>query len=127
MLLFIDTSDYEEATIALVEKQVVRHHFKAHNLSEILLPEIKKFLKKQKIQFDQLQKIAVVVGPGGFSRIRTAVSTSNALAFARKIPIAAITKNNLPADLKKLTLVKSQQMVKPIYDREPNITLAKKP
>jgi len=127
MLLFIDTSDYEKVSIALVEKQVIYHHFKSHNLSEELLVEIKKFLKKQKVELKQLQKIAVVVGSGGFSRIRTAVSTANALAFALKISITAISKDKLPTDLIKLELVKSQKMVKPVYDREPNITLPKKP
>ncbi len=126
MLLFIDSTDHEKATLALIGKQVVIHQFEAHDLSEKLLPEIKKFFKKQKIDSANLKKIAVVTGPGGFSKVRTGVAVANALAFGLKIPLIGLNKNDVPADLAKIQSLSGQKMVEPYYDREPNITLSKK-
>ena len=63
-ILFIDTSDFESAQLALVSGGVVWHKFAGRNLSENLLLEIKKFSKKNKISLRQITKIAVIVGPG---------------------------------------------------------------
>ncbi len=126
MILFLDTSDYNQATIALIGREVIKHEFQTVTLSEKLPPEIKKFLKKQGSNLRQLKKIAVVVGPGGFSRIRTAVAVANALAYGLKIPVVPITKDKLPSDLLELHKFPSQKMVQPVYDREPNITAPKK-
>ncbi len=126
MILFIDTSDYEQVQLALVKKFIVWHKFGSKNLSEQLLVEIKKFCKKQKVGLNQLKKIAVVVGPGGFSRLRTAVATANALAFGLKIPVIGLSKHQVPENLSELASFKSQKMIQPIYDKDPNITLKKK-
>lgn len=126
MLLLIDTTDREEVRLALVDKQISSHNFKTTSLSEALLPEIKKFFKKQKISFEQLTKIAVVVGMGGFSRIRTAVATANALAFSLNILVTAVEKSKFPHDLKKLVASRGQKMIAPKYSAQPNITLPKK-
>ncbi len=126
MILFIDTTDYDEVTLAVVDKQVVYHKFGARDLSEKLLPEIKKFLNKQKLNFTDLKKIAIVVGTGGFSRIRSAVSIGNAIAFSLKLQVISVQKIKVPSDLTKLSKFPSQKMIKPVYDRQPNITLPKK-
>lgn len=122
MLLFIDTSDEEAVKLALIDKNIVWHKFSSYNLSEDLILEIKKFFQKQKTNFEDLSKVAVVTGPGSFSKIRTAVATANALAFALKIPVLGISKDEVPVDLKKLLLMIFQKMTVPVYDREPNIT-----
>lgn len=126
MLLFINTSDQQEAQLALVSGEIVWHKFAAANLSENLILEIKKFLQKQQAGWDQIQQIAVVTGPGPFSKIRTAVATANALAFSLKISIVGMAKGELPHDLRKLLSFKSQKMIQPYYDREPNITKPRK-
>jgi tRNA A37 threonylcarbamoyladenosine modification protein TsaB len=126
MFLFIDTSEYDQTQLALVDKQVKSHVFLSVALSEKLVLEIKKFLKKESVKLNSVKKIGVVVGPGGFSRIRTAVSTANALAFGLNIPIVAIEKSEIPKDLRDLLVKKAKKMVEPKYDREPNITLSKK-
>ncbi len=84
-----------------------------------------KFLKKQKIKLTELQKIAVITGPGQFSKIRTAVASANALAYGLGIPVVGVRlaeKNNLAQILKR----PGSQAAKPFYDRGPNITLTKK-
>jgi tRNA A37 threonylcarbamoyladenosine modification protein TsaB len=125
MILFINTSDYEQVQLALVGKSIVWHKFNSRNLSEQLLAEIKKFCKKQKIGLSQLKKIAVVAGPGLFSRIRTAVATANALGFGLNIQVLGLNKNKVPENLSELEFHKNQKMTKPIYDKNPSITLKK--
>ena len=125
MLLFIDTSDQQIVRLALINEGVIKHQFQTQQLSESLIVEIKKFCQKQKIKLNQIKKIAVVVGPGGFSRIRTAVATANALAFGLNIPVIGLKLVNIPTDLKKLKILKGEKLVKPMYDHGPNITFAK--
>ena len=123
MLLFLDTSEFEHNRLALVSTKIVEHKFVTSDLSKNLLPEIKKFLAKQKVFLKNIKTIAVVVGPGGFSKIRTAVATANALAFGLNIEVLGLPKAKVPADLKDLLKFKSKKkMTAPIYDREPNIT-----
>jgi tRNA A37 threonylcarbamoyladenosine modification protein TsaB len=143
MILFLDTSDYEEVRIALISKQVSWHKFNSRDLSEELLVEIKKFLQKLRqrrirrskvnkvggknsSEFSELTKIAVVVGPGGFSRVRTAVSTANALGFGLNIRVIGLNKDKVPNDLLELVDFKSQKMTTPIYGSAPKITMKKK-
>ena len=104
MLLLIDTSDHNLCQISLIDRQIAIHKFQPENLSEKLLPEIKKILKKNKISFQQIRKVEVRTGQH-FSRTRTTVAVANALIYALKL---------------------KQQMFKPTYNREPNITLSKK-
>lgn len=106
MVLSIDSSGREVVRLALSwDKKRVAYVFKTkHNLSEILIPEIQQFLQKYKVRLDQIKKVEVMAGPGPFSRIRTAVATANALAYA--------------LDLK-------QNLIRPVYSKDPNITKSK--
>jgi tRNA threonylcarbamoyl adenosine modification protein YeaZ len=122
MLLFLDTSDFKETKIALVGKEIVWHKFAAHDLSERLLPEIRKFCKRQKIALNQIDKIAVVEGPGSFSKIRTGVATANALALGLGLEVVPI-KANVPVDLRLLVSKRGQKLAKPYYAQKPSITL----
>ena len=125
MILFIDASDYEQTKLVLVNRKIEVHSFRTHDLSENLLPEIIKFSKKYKVELKRLKKIAVVTGPGGFSRIRTAVAVSNALAFGLRIPVTGIKKHEVSEDLTKLGSMPAKKMTEPYYGKEPNITLSK--
>lgn len=55
--------------------------------SQVLLPMIEKILKKQKLDFKDLQSIEVETGPGSFTGLRVGVSVANALGFALEIPV----------------------------------------
>jgi hypothetical protein len=103
MKLSIDASDQSVVKLGLtLNNKQVTHVFETNqNLSERLIPEIQKFLRKKKIKLVQIRKIEVMAGPGPFSRIRTAVATANALAYALNL---------------------KQPRVKPIYSQGPNIT-----
>ncbi len=106
MKLLIDTTNPEFASLTLSGgEKPIAHIFKTdRNLSEKLIPEIQKFLSKQKIKLTDLKQIDAAGGEGHFSRIRTAIATANALAYGLDI---------------------NQPILKAAYSAEPNITLAK--
>ncbi len=127
MILFINTSDYKLVTLALVSKTKVlkKTWVSDAKISETLLDDIKNFLSKQRVTLQTLEKVAVLVGPGHFSRVRTGVVIANTLAFSLKIPVIGIKKEEF-SDLKKIVEKKGQKSVKPLYDRAPNITKSSK-
>ena len=102
MILSIDVTEPEIVKLSLDN---FKHEYKSTRLSETLLSEIQKLIKKNKLTLQNIHEIKVNKGPGHFSRIRTAVATANALAFGLNL---------------------NQKIVKPIYDKAPNITLAGK-
>ncbi len=101
--LTIDTSDFKQTTLVL-QPQGVFHKFKSDNLSQNLMLEIKKFLKKNKSNLSDLKKIEVRTG-AHFSRTRTTVAVANSLIYALKL---------------------RQKMFSPVYSSEPNITWSNK-
>lgn len=153
MILFIDVSN-PEVTLALIDQVMIRRlKFASQRLSESLLSAVEKFLRKNKLKIVDLKKIAVVTGPGPFSRMRTAVATANALAYALNIPVVGIisplgTSDSLPRSLpragdeggletkfsnltpptpsySKRGLNKFIKPVFPFYQKPPNITKPK--
>src|SRR3989338_1133913 len=106
MELNIDTT--EQGTIKLQirdgRRVVAKSAKSTAKISESLLSEIEKLLKKSKIKLGELSRISVNPGPGGFSSTRTGVATGNALNFALGF----------------------DEFVLPYYDKEPNITTPKK-
>lgn len=107
MILSIDTTDPQRVSLVLTQgNKKTTHIFQTdHNLSEKLVSEIKKFLLKQKVKLNQLEKIEAPSGQGYFSRIRTAVATANALAYGLKI---------------------NQKIIQSVYSGQPNISVPKR-
>ena len=101
MTLLIDSSNREKVVLQILK---AKHEFASENLSEKLVPEIEKFLKKQKIKFKDLTKVEVKTD-FGFSKTRTVVATANGLIFSLGL---------------------KQKLIQPSYDKAPNITLSKK-
>lgn len=138
MLLFLDTSNPESTKIALVSKDRVVD-FVAEGFS---LPQygglktsttlssplvlVQKILKKHRLKFSDFKKVAVVVGPGPFTRVRTGVVIANALAYGLGIRIVPVKSSRLPKDLAKLLAAKGLDVVKPVYDKRPNISKPKR-
>jgi tRNA threonylcarbamoyladenosine biosynthesis protein TsaB len=128
MILLFDTSDPEQTSFYLLQKDSLKAHvWLSHKKqAEIFHSEISKFLKKCKVGLQSLKKIAVVVGPGHFSRIRTGVVTANTLAYALKIPVIGIKKLGTGINFSALMKMKGQKSVDVYYDRQPNITKPRK-
>ncbi len=128
MLLYMDTSDFNNLSLVLVDGPTVKlfettvafnENYKTNELLE-------KFLKHEKVKVTDLQKIVVCSGPGSFTGIRVGVSLAQALGFALQVPVIAIPKTKVPKDYRKLPSVKGGKTLKVTYGQKPNITTAKK-
>jgi|SRR3989344_3748364 len=122
MTLFIDTSENDKLTFGLLEKGSFSS-FQTSKLSEQILGLLERFLKHSRTKKHLLSKIAVVTGPGHFSRIRTGVTLANSLAFALGLKVVGIQKDLRPLNYQKIRESKGQDQVLPHYDSKPHITL----
>lgn len=125
MELYINTTSQTEIVIALFKsgKKMVTKKIKApRKQAEKLLGGIEKLLKSRKVNLGQLEKIIVANYGGSFTALRIGVITANALAYALKIPVTSD-----PASKKGVKKFSNYSLVEPIYDREPNIGISKKP
>lgn len=106
-ILTIDTTYFEEAEIGLKTaegKFVEKKQFAAgRELSEKLLPEIDRLLKRNNLKPQDLVGIKVNRGPGSFTGTRIGVAVANALAFSLGI------------------LVNGKEMETPVYAALPKI------
>lgn len=62
-----------------------------------LAPLIDQLMRKAKTSFDQLDRIAVVVGPGSFTGVRVGVAFARGLALAAKTTTPAVGVSSLEA------------------------------
>lgn len=124
MTLYINTTAHDEITLSLSDEAhvLVTKKIKAiRQQAEKLLPAIEKLLLSKKIKLSALKKIVVANYGGSFTSLRIGVITANALAYALNIPVEAESK------IKKNKTFSKYSLVEPIYDREPNIGISKKP
>jgi tRNA A37 threonylcarbamoyladenosine modification protein TsaB len=84
---------------------------------------VKKFLKANKLAMTDVAKIAVRVGPGYFSRVRSGVVAANALAYALNVKIVPVKGE---VSIKQIEKASGQGMVAPVYGGKPNITKPKR-
>ena len=59
--------------------------------AERLLPMLDAVMADAGLGFDQLERIAVTIGPGGFTGLRVGVSAARALALATGLPVAGLS------------------------------------
>ncbi len=67
------------------------HWRSQQNLSVELLPTIEAVLLRQGATIQDVTGIAVALGPGSFSALRVGLSVAKGLAWARGLPLAAVT------------------------------------
>ena len=82
-----------------------------------LPPNIVKLLKRARLLFRDIDRIAVAKGPGGFSALRIGVTVANTLALILKIPLFEIGSDK--------RLGKRVKVAIPEYALAPNITKSK--
>jgi tRNA threonylcarbamoyl adenosine modification protein YeaZ len=130
MILFINTASYDEIVIALMSedcKKIKTKKFKAaRQQAEKLLPAVDKLLESQNKKLKNLTKIQVVVTGGSFTSLRIGVVTANALAYALKIPVEAVSALGEILKIQDKKFFADYNIVLPQYDREPNIGVKKK-
>lgn len=112
MILAIETSSTNFSLTLLNKEHIIENlavPFK-HELSEIIVPTIKKFLEDNSILFNNVSFLAVGSGPGSFTGIRTVMSAALGVKISNN-HIKSISINSLAGltmsvleDAKKLNL-----------------------
>ncbi len=122
MTLYINTAKINLINIAisnngciLVEKKINTKQPQ----SEKILTGIQRLLKSKNIKLNQINKIQVENRGESFTGLRTGVAIANALGYALLIKVVN-QFNNQSGNTKKFNIIK------PIYSKEPNITVARK-
>jgi len=95
MILYIDTTDYNSATFAVVKNsKVIKKSYKTdpHKVYETL-QKLDEFLKSKKLKVESIRKIVVNKGPGSFTGTRVGIAYALALKLALKIPVTFLFKN----------------------------------
>ncbi|MDD2750618.1 tRNA (adenosine(37)-N6)-threonylcarbamoyltransferase complex dimerization subunit type 1 TsaB [Acidithiobacillus sp.] len=92
IILAIDTAT-EACSVAVngVAGVVEECQVAANAHSQLLLPMISRILQRAGLVLGDLDAIACGVGPGGFTGVRIGVSTAQALAMARGLPVYPVS------------------------------------
>ena len=96
MIISIETST-SDLSLTLLNKNCILSHISIpikNELSEIIVPTIKKFLNDNLISLDDISFLAVGCGPGGFTGIRAIISTALGITVS-KSHIKSIGINSL--------------------------------
>ena len=99
MLLAIDTSTRNAAVALADEEQIVavRAWRSRVNHSTELMPAVAQLLDSHGCRPADLDGVAVALGPGGFSALRTGLSAGKGLCLASRIPIVGVGSLELEA------------------------------
>ena len=92
-ILAIDTST-TWCSVALSlgnQTPILRHELVSAGASQLLLPCVKTLLEQANIQLNELDAIAVGIGPGAFTGVRLGVAAVQGLAISCDLPILPVT------------------------------------
>ena len=89
MVLYINTQDQKQISVSLKKEGKIVDSLTEENEygSQVLLPLIEKILKKNKMDYGDIEGVEVETGPGSFTGLRVGVSVANALGFSLGIPV----------------------------------------
>jgi len=79
-------------------------------------------LKKTKIKLSAIKRIYKKNRGGSFTALRIGVVTANALGYALGVPVEEVAENDKGLKRVKKSF-KGFNIIKPVYDKEPNITI----
>ncbi len=80
----LDGENSEEKILSEITLNVPGTH------SERLMPSIDRLLREASLSIDNIQGIALALGPGSFTGLRIGVSTVKGLAYALKVPVVGV-------------------------------------
>lgn len=136
MTLYVNTTEFEAVEFALISEgrpgsqpRISIKTFKktlAFNENFRTLELLERFLRRSKVPLKKIDRIIVCSGPGSFTGIRVGISMTQALSFARGIPLVAIPKEKVPKDLTKLLHIRLSKKLIINYGQQPKITAIKK-
>ena len=116
LILSFDTStDFCTVAAGIAGKVLAEENvFAPRSHAEKLLPLIDAVLKKASLTLDELEVIAVGLGPGSFTGVRIGVSTARALAQALDKPVIGISS------LDALAYTNNKGMISPVVEARKN-------
>ncbi len=96
--LFLDLASHAGFLACIDASRVVSSRGVDHRISDAeLVPLFEEAIKDAAWRQEDIQRIACVIGPGGFTSLRVAVAFANTLSYALDIPVAAIHLSDLYA------------------------------
>ena len=109
MILFVDTTQYNKVTYALIDDEVIKKSYQVdpHKSYETLV-KFANFLKEFKIPASpagklnlksEIKKIIVCSGPGSFTGVRVGLSHAMALGLGWNVPVVPMPKDKVPKSL----------------------------
>lgn len=123
MFLLIDPSVKDQISLAFFDSNAAQKKI-YHVMNREVLACIDDFLSEVKKLPKDIQGIMVVLGEGGFSSTRIAVTVANTFAYAFQIPLLGITKEQAENPQAAIGLLLQQvpgNYLLPEYSGEPNI------
>ena len=81
------------------------------NISEILILEIDKFLKKSQTNIKKIKSIYIITGPGSFTGIRSALTFAKALKLTMNLNIFGLSKFELINSKIKLSKISKSKCI----------------
>jgi tRNA threonylcarbamoyladenosine biosynthesis protein TsaB len=92
-VLGLDCAGNACSVAVLIDRDIAscRHAAMERGQSEALLPMIEAVLAEARLDVGALDLIAVTVGPGSFTGVRTGLATARGLALARGLPSIGVT------------------------------------
>ena len=120
--LIIDAANDKIVFLIITEKQsYTTVHINSRENFDKFMKLLLSFLKKNKINLDDVQKIFVNQGPGKFSSLRISISVAKAISLAKNIALIGFHtkvlingnyKQLLELDKKNLLI---KDLIKPLY------------
>jgi tRNA A37 threonylcarbamoyladenosine modification protein TsaB len=128
MILHIDTTENSKILVFLEEngKVIVKKSTSAkYARGEKLLALVDKILNDNRLTVKNIKKIVINNIGGSFTSLRIGVVTANALGYALGVPVEGVRRD---VAMQRLYRGRAKfNIVKPIYDREPNISGLRNP
>lgn len=92
-ILAIDTTSTYTCAATCENGHVLAEYFADTNIkhSEALLPAIQQLLQQNQLNMNDIDMLAVAVGPGSFTGVRIGTATAKGLAFGREIPCVPVS------------------------------------
>ena len=92
MFLILDFTQSLKMAILNNDNFIQKEIHTKKNISEILISEVEKFLKKSKIKIQNFKSIYIITGPGSFTGIRSALTFAKSLKLTMKLNLFGISK-----------------------------------
>ena len=107
-LLINVSGDIDYIAAKFDSKFITKKLLKKENKNDLLVTNLLKFVKKNKIRMTKDMSILVNLGPGSYSSLRIALSVAKGISIAKGLKIYGYKKKNL----KEITLKNIEKLIK---------------